>query len=128
EHDCPAAARGRPGERAVRGRRRRGWWRLRGRGGRGRRRRLGDALGDGTLETDEVWTTVLLLASERSASQTAEAAPAAPAITSASSAGQIQSPGYQPNRRRQPLPSRVIRPPRRGSRSPHWRQYSCPSL
>jgi hypothetical protein len=72
----------------------------------------------------DVPTTVWSLALERSASQMAEAAPAAAAIRSASSAGQIQSPGYQPIRRRHAEPRRTIRPPDAGSREPHSRQYS----
>ena len=73
-------------------------------------------------------TTVSLAELESSASQTAETTPATIATTSASSAGQIQSPGYQPRCRRQRAPSRVARVGRAGSRSPHSRQYSWPSL
>ena len=54
-----------------------------------------------------VRTSVSLAELESSASQTAETTPATIATTSASSAGQIQSPGYQPARRRQPAPSRA---------------------
>jgi hypothetical protein len=49
------------------------------------------------------------------------------ATTSASSAGQTQSPGYQPSRRRQAEPRTGRRPVVAGSRNPHSRQYSCPS-
>jgi len=77
--------------------------------------------------TDVVSTSVWSFALERSVSQIAEAAPAAAAIKSAASAGQIQSPGYQPSRRRQAEPSRTISPPDAGSREPHSRQYSWPS-
>src|SRR3954471_18172352 len=75
----------------------------------------------------EVSTSVLLLALERSASQSAEAVPAAAAITSASSVGQIQSPGYQPSRLRHAPPRTATTRPRAGSRSPHSRQYSWPA-
>ena len=47
---------------------------------------------------------------------------------SASSAGQIQSPGYQPSRRRQAEPRTATTPEDAGSRWPHSRQYSWPSL
>ena len=73
----------------------------------------------------EVSTSVLPLALDLSASQSAEAVPATAAITSASSAGQTQSPGYQPSRLRHPEPSRAISPSLAGSRAPHSRQYSC---
>jgi hypothetical protein len=76
----------------------------------------------------EVNTRVSFAELESSASQTADTTPATIATTSASSVGQIQSPGYQPARRRQPAPSFATRPGRGGSRSPHSRQYSWPSL
>src|SRR3954454_3933129 len=76
-----------------------------------------------TLEAaGEVSTSVPPLASERSVNQSAEAVPATAAITSASSAGQIQSPGYQPSRLRQNLPSAVTSPLLARSRAPHSRQ------
>ena len=75
----------------------------------------------------EVATIVSSLALERSASQKADAAPAAAATTSARSAGQTQSPGYQPNFRRHAEPSDPTSPVRGGSLAPHSRQYSCPS-
>jgi hypothetical protein len=74
-----------------------------------------------------VATTVSLAELESSASQSAEATPARIATTSASIVGQIQSPGYQPMRRRQAAPSTAIGPVVAGSRWPHSRQYSCPS-
>jgi len=54
----------------------------------------------------------------------ATAAPAA-AITRPSSAGQIQSPGYQGRRLRHAWPSAGTTPRCAGSRRPHSRQYSC---
>src|SRR4249919_42428 len=75
----------------------------------------------------DVATRVLSLALDWSASQIAEAAPATAAITRASSAGQIQSPGYQSNLRRQAEPSRPTMPLCDGRRAPHSRQYSCSS-
>ena len=75
-----------------------------------------------------VATTVSLAELESSASQRAETTPAAMATTSASSAGQIQSPGYQPSRRRQAEPRTATTPEDAGSRWPHSRQYSWPSL
>src|SRR5678815_3243504 len=64
---------------------------------------------------------------DSSARKIAESNPATTATTSVSSAGQIQSPGYQPRRRRQRLPSRVVSPGAAGIRSPHSRQYSWSS-
>src|SRR6185437_2556248 len=64
---------------------------------------------------------------ESSASQSAEDTPATTATTSASSVGQIQSPGYQPTRRRQRAPSLALSPGWAGNRSPHSRQYSWSS-
>ena len=83
-----------------------------------------------TLEAaGEVATTVCSFAPlERSASQSADAAPAPAATISASSDGQIQSPGYQPKRLRQAEPSRAATPARPGRREPHSRQYSWPGL
>jgi hypothetical protein len=74
-----------------------------------------------------VATMVSFAELERSASQIAETTPAAAATTSASSAGQIQSPGYQPSRRRHLDPRNATMPELAGSRWPHSRQYSCPS-
>jgi hypothetical protein len=74
-----------------------------------------------------VATRVSLAELERSASQIAETTPAAAATTRASSAGQIQSPGYQPRRRRQADARNATVPEVAGSRWPHSRQYSCPS-
>src|SRR5690242_481590 len=54
----------------------------------------------------------------------ATAAPAA-AITSPSSAGQIQSPGYQGSRLCHAWPSAGTTPRWIGRRRPHSRQYSC---
>src|SRR5215210_7373899 len=69
-------------------------------------------------------TSVSLAALPASRVQTIAAAVAAIAIRSASSEGQIQSPGYQRTRRRQPSASAGTSP---GvwSRKPHSRQYSC---
>src|SRR5215210_7705022 len=74
-----------------------------------------------------VRTSVSLAELERSASQRAETAPAPTATSSASSVGQIQSPGYQPSRRRHCEPRKATAPALAGSRWPHSRQYSCPS-
>ncbi|MDQ2909895.1 MAG: hypothetical protein M3R39_02600 [Actinomycetota bacterium] len=63
-----------------------------------------------------VWTTVSLAELERSASQIAETTPAAAATRRASRAGQIQSPGYQPSRRRQTDPRNATAPEVAGSR------------
>src|SRR5439155_16422046 len=71
----------------------------------------------------EIATIVSSLALERSVSHQADAAPAAAATSSASSAGQIQSPGYRPKRRRHAEPSAETSPPREGSLPPHSRQY-----
>jgi len=57
-----------------------------------------------TLVAEVVATTVSLAELESSASQSAEATPARIATASASMVGQIQSPGYQPMRRRQAAP------------------------
>jgi hypothetical protein len=64
---------------------------------------------------------------DSSARKIAESNPATTATSSVSSAGQIQSPGYQPRRRRQRLPRRVVSGGASGIRSPHSRQYSWPS-
>jgi hypothetical protein len=74
-----------------------------------------------------VATTVLFAELERSASQIAETTPAAAATRRASSAGQIQSPGYQPSRRRQADRRNATAPEVAGSCWPHSRQYSCRS-
>lgn len=74
-----------------------------------------------------VATIVPLAELERSASQIAETTPAAAATTRASSAGQIQSPGYQPSCLRQADPRNATTPELAGSRWPHSRQYSWPS-
>src|SRR5882724_5185470 len=64
----------------------------------------GDGGGFGLVVAVVVGAVVATMVSfaelERSASQIAEPTPAAAATTRASSAGQIQSPGYQPSRRR----------------------------
>jgi hypothetical protein len=75
----------------------------------------------------EVATTVSFAELERSASQIAETTPAPAATRRASSVGQIQSPGYQPSRRRHADPRNATAPVVAGSRWPHSRQYSCPS-
>jgi hypothetical protein len=51
-------------------------------------------------------------------------APATAARTAASSTGQIQSPGYQPIRRRHRASRRATSPRSSGRCSPHSRQYS----
>ena len=72
----------------------------------------------------DVATTVSFAELDRSASQTAETTPAPTAMRRASSAGQIQSPGYQPSLRRQADPRNATAPVVAGSRWPHSRQYS----
>src|SRR5215210_8232001 len=74
-----------------------------------------------------VLTTVSLAELELSASQTADTTPAPVATSRARRAGQTQSPGYQPSRRRQAEPRNPTTPDAPARRSPHSRQYSCRS-
>jgi hypothetical protein len=67
------------------------------------------------LVAEVVATTVSLAELESSASQSAEATPATIATTSASIVGQIQSPGYQPMRRRHAAPRVAMGPVVAGS-------------
>src|SRR5262249_5607091 len=76
------------------------------------------------------WVATIVRGPEPVSAPDAEIAIAPPAIatTSATSEGQIQSPGYQPRRLRQAVPSAALTPTRRWMRAPHSRQYSWPTI
>ena len=132
EHDRPAVLSGGPLDQRVRGRRRR---RLLGQRSSGRTRSVASrcrSSGGGAsapvpvLSGTEAWVSARVFAADPLLPFVARiaTAPASAAMIRSPRTGQIQSPGYRENRRRQAVASTGMTPRWTGSRSPHSRQYS----